>query len=129
MARLSARAEPTRSDTKPRSEGRCQHISAVGFGRLLPGARGIKRRPRGTPDPSSAPARCSTSPVLCVYRPQQGEGQGSGYGCSAGRAADPQGQSGPTWTDVNTIVRPLLCGVRGFGGRSGCSLVWRFATV
>ncbi len=25
--------------------------------------------------------------------------------------------------------RPLLCGVRGFGGRSGCSLVWRIAPV
>ncbi len=35
----------------------------------------------------------------------------------------------PTLTDVNTIVRPLLCGVRGFGGRSGCSLVWRTARV
>ena len=53
MARLLARAEPTRSDTQPMSEGQCQHISAIGFGRPLPGARGIRKRPRGVA-PSSA---------------------------------------------------------------------------
>ncbi len=38
---------PTRSDTQPMSAGKCQHISAVGFGRPLPPARGDQKAPEG----------------------------------------------------------------------------------
>ncbi len=74
MARLLARAESTRSDTKSMSEGQCQHISAVGFGRPLPGARGNQKAPEGgVPRPRAPRLVAVPRPVLCFSaygRPQ-----------------------------------------------------------
>ncbi len=67
---------PTRSDTQPMSAGKCQHISAVGFGRPLPGARGIRRRPRGVAPSSardSSPCSAPLGPsVLTAISPATG---------------------------------------------------------
>ncbi len=54
------------------SAAKCQHISAVGFGRPLPGSkRGSERRPRGTPPPARVFAASEGAPytVFCVPAP------------------------------------------------------------
>ncbi len=67
---------PTRSDTQPMSAAKCQQISAVGFGRPLPGAGGVRRRPRGVAPSSargSSPCSAPLGPsVLTAISPATG---------------------------------------------------------